>query len=328
MRRRDLIVLLCGAVVVRPLVALAQQPASKFYRIGMLETVPSAFNATNLNAFRSGLQELGYAEGRNYVIEYRSADGFPERFPQLASELVGLPVDLVVTRGTPAALAAKEATKTIPVVMAASGDPVGAGVVASLARPGGNITGSSAHSTELAAKHIEIVTELLPGTSRVGLMANMSNPVSPPQWEETKTAARVLGLHAELLDVRDASDIGRAFDAAVARQIGAIVVAVDTVMQTNRQLVVDLAARSRLPVVYAAREFVDAGGLISFRVNYAKLYFRAASLVDKIFKGAKPADIPIEQPTTLEMVINLKAAKALGLTIPLLIMTRADEVIE
>jgi putative tryptophan/tyrosine transport system substrate-binding protein len=328
MRRRDFISLLSGAALGWPFAARAQRPASKLYRIGMLETVPSALNVANTSAFRKGLQELGYVEGKNYVIEYRSTDGFPERFPQLASELVRLPVDLIVTRGTPAALAARDATTTIPVVMASSGDPVGVGLVASLAHPGGNITGLSSYGTELAAKRIELVRELLPGISRVALLADMSNPAYSLQWTEIERAARVLGLHAELLDVRSVSDIGRAFEVAVARQIGAIVVASDTVVQTNRQMIVDLAAQNRLPVFYSSREFVDAGGLISFRVSYFKLYFRGASFVDKIFKGAKPGDIPIEQPTTLEMVINLKTAKALGLTIPPSIMVRADEVIE
>jgi putative ABC transport system substrate-binding protein len=328
MRRRGFICCLIGTAVAWPLAAQAQQPASTLYRIGMLETVPSALNAANMNAFRKGLLELGYVEGKNYVIEYRSADGFPERFPQLAAELVRLPVDIIVTRGTAAPLAARDATTTIPIVMAGSGDPLGVGLVASLAHPGGNITGSSSFGTELAAKRIELVTELLPGISRVGLLANMSNPAYPIIWKETKRAAEVLGVHADLLDGRNTSEIGRAFDAAVARQIAAIIVYTDTVMLTNRQLIVDLAARNRLPALYAGREFVDAGGLISFRVSNSNLYFRAASFVDKIFKGAKPGDIPIEQPTTLEMVINLKTAKALGITIPPSIMVRADEVIE
>jgi putative ABC transport system substrate-binding protein len=239
-----------------------------------------------------------------------------------------LPVDLIVTRGTPAGLAARDATNTIPVVMAASGDPVGVGLVASLARPGGNITGLSSFSTELVAKRIELIKELLPGISRVGLLANMSNQLSSLQWEETKEAAQVFGFHAELLDARAESDIGPAFDTAVARQIGAVIVAPDTVTQANRQLIVALAAQTRLPALYAGREFADAGGLMSFRVSYLKLYSHAASLVDKIIKGGRPGDIPVEQPTTLEMVINLKTAAALGITIPPSIMVRADEVIE
>lgn len=328
MRRRDFITLLGTAVVVGPLPAAAQQPAGKFHRIGMLETAPAADNTANLDAFRKGLKELGYAEGRNLAIEYRSADGFAERFPQLALELIRLPVDIIVTRGTPAALAAKDATKTIPVVMAASGDPVGNGIVASLARPGGNITGLSGFSTELAAKRVELTKEMLPGVSRIGYLGNLSNRLETTQSDELQRAARILGLEFERLDVPSAAVIGRAFDAAVARQVGAILVLNDTITQTNRQLIVDLAARYRLPAFYAEREYVDVGGLISFRVNLPKLYFRAAYIVDKILKGTQPADIPVEQPTTLEMVLNLKTAKALGLKIPDTVLLRADELIE
>lgn len=328
MRRRDFITLLGTAVVVGPLPAAAQQPAGKFHRIGMLETAPAADNTANLDAFRKGLKELGYAEGRNLAIEYRSADGFAERFPQLALELIRLPVDIIVTRGTPAALAAKDATKTIPVVMAASGDPVGNGIVASLARPGGNITGLSGFSTELAAKRVELTKEMLPGVSRIGYLGNLSNRLETTQSDELQRAARILGLEVERLDVPSAAVIGRAFDAAVARQVGAILVLNDTITQTNRQLIVDLAARYRLPAFYAEREYVDVGGLISFRVNLPKLYFRAAYIVDKILKGTPPADIPVEQPTTLEMVLNLKTAKALGLKIPDTVLLRADELIE
>ncbi len=328
MRRRDFITLLGTAVVVGPLPAAAQQPAGKFHRIGMLETAPAADNTANLDAFRKGLKELGYAEGRNFAIEYRSADGLAERFPQLALELIRLPVDIIVTRGTPAALAAKDATKTIPVVMAASGDPVGNGIVASLARPGGNITGLSGFSTELAAKRVELTKEMLPGVSRIGYLGNLSNRLETTQSDELQRAARILGLEVERLDVPSAAVIGRAFDAAVARQVGAILVLNDTITQTNRQLIVDLAARYRLPAFYAEREYVDVGGLISFRVNLPKLYFRAAYIVDKILKGTPPADIPVEQPTTLEMVLNLKTAKALGLKIPDTVLLRADELIE
>ncbi len=328
MRRRDFITLLGTAVVVGPLPAAAQQPAGKFHRIGMLETAPAADNTANLDAFRKGLKELGYAEGRNFAIEYRSADGFAERFPQLALELIRLPVDIIVTRGTPAALAAKDATKTILVVMAASGDPVGNGIVASLAGPGGNITGLSGFSTELAAKRVELTKEMLPGVSRIGYLGNLSNRLETTQSDELQRAARILGLEVERLDVPSAAVIGRAFDAAVARQVGAILVLNDTITQTNRQLIVDLAARYRLPAFYAEREYVDVGGLISFRVNLPKLYLRAAYIVDKILKGTPPADIPVEQPTTLEMVLNLKTAKALGLKIPDTVLLRADELIE
>ena len=328
MTRREFIAAIGGAVIAGPIGARAQQNSSRRYRIGMLDTVSADLNAGNLNAFRKGMTQLGYTDGTSYLIEYRSADGLPERYPQLAAELVQLQVDLIVTRGTPATLAVKAATTTIPVVVAAAGDPVGTGIVESLARPGGNITGLSGFSTELAGKRVELAKEILPANGRIALLANMSNPVNPLEWAETMRAARVLGLDAELLDVRNGGDIARAFDTAATERIGVIIVALDTVMQANRRLIADLAAGHRLPAIHPAREFVGAGGLMSFRVNFEEYYFRTAGFVDKILKGAKPSDIPIEQPTTLEMVINLKAAKALGLSIPISVLTRADEVIE
>ncbi len=324
MDRRTFVGSVAGWLLVAPLAARAQQVA-KVYRIGILETIPAARNAANLDALRKGLRELGYVEGRNLVIEYRSADGRPERFPDLASELVRLKVDLLVTRGTPAARAAKNATETIPVVMATMGDP--RAIVASFARPGGNITGVTTFSTELTAKRIELLKELLPNLSRVALLHNMGNPAVPPEWEETKTAARSLGLQAELLDVRSQGDLGRAFELAVRQHVDALVIGADGLTQLHQQMIVDLVARNRLPAVYPAREFVEAGGLIAYAVNYPDLYYRFASFADKIFKGAKPGELPVEQPTKFELVINLKTAKALGLTIPQSVLLRADEVI-
>jgi putative ABC transport system substrate-binding protein len=306
--------------------AIEAQPAGKVYRIGILETIPAAQNAANLAALRKGLRDLGYVEGRNLIIEYRSADGRAERFPDLASELVRLKVDLIVTRGTPAARAAKNATGTIPVVMATMGDP--RAIVASFANPGGNITGVTTFSTELTAKRFELLKELVPNLSRVALLHNMGNPAAPPEWEETKTAARSLGLQAELLDVRSQGDLGRAFELAVRQRVDALVIGADGLTQMHQQTIVDLVTRNRLPAAYPAREFVEAGGLIAYAVNYPDLYFRFASFVDKIFKGAKPGELPVEQPTKFELVINLKTAKALGLTIPPAVLARADEVIE
>jgi len=323
--RRSFLAILTGGLLAAPPTAEAQ-PAGKVYRIGILETIPAAQNAANLAALRKGLRDLGYVEGRNLIIEYRSADGRAERFPDLASELVRLKVDLIVTRGTPAARAAKNATGTIPVVMATMGDP--RAIVASFAHPGGNITGVTTFSTELSAKRIEILKELVPSLSRVALLHNMGNPAVPPEWEETKTAARSLGLQAELLDVRSQGDIGRAFELAVRQHVDGLVIGADGLTQMHQQTIVDLVARNRLPAVYPAREFVEAGGLIAYAVNYPDLYFRFASFVDKIFKGAKPGELPVEQPTKFELVINLKTAKALGLTIPPAVLARADEVIE
>ena len=308
-----------------PLAADAQ-PAGKVYRIGMLEAIPAARNAANLDALRQGLRELGYVEGRNLIIEYRSADGRAERFPDLAAELVRLRVDLIMARGTPATRAAKEATETIPVVMATMGSP--SPIVASFANPGGNITGMTTYSTELIGKRIELLKEMVPRLSRVALLHNMGNPAVPPEWEETKTAARSLDLQAELLDVRSQDGLTSAFERAVRQRVDGLLIGADGLTQLYQHTIVDWAARNRLPAVYPARDFVEAGGLFAYAVSYPDLYFRFARFVDKIFKGAKPGDLPVEQPTKFELVVNLKTAKALGLTIPQSILVRADEVIK
>jgi ABC-type uncharacterized transport system substrate-binding protein len=325
MDRRTFIGRVGRGLLAAPLAARAQQ-VGKVYRIGILEAIPAAQNAANLDALRNGLRELGYVEGRNLIIEYRSADGRAERFPDLASELVRLKVDLIVSRGTPAARAAKEAAGSIPVVMATMGDP--RGIVASFARPGGNITGLTTFSTELTAKRIELLKELVPNLSHVALLHNMGNPAAPPEWEETKTAAHSLGLQAELLDVRGAGDLARAFELAARQHVDALVIGADGLTQMHQQAIIDMVARNRLPATYPAREFVEAGGLMAYAVNYPDLYFRFASFVDKIFKGAKPGELPVEQPTKFELVINLKTAKALGLTIPQSLLLRADEAIQ
>lgn len=325
MRRREFISLLSSAAAGWPLAALAQD---KIRVIGILETISPALNAANLDALRRGLRGLGYTEGQNLMLEYRSAEGEAARFPALAAELVRLKVDVILTRGTPAARAAKEATSAIPVVMAAIGEPVGTGVVASLARPGGNVTGLSALVTELAGKRVELMKEVVPGVIRVGFFNNMGNPVSPPQWEETKKAARSLSIQAELLDVRSKEDIGRAFETAARMRVDALLVGIEAVTQQHRGLIAALAERQRLPSIYASREYVEAGGLMSYGVSYPDLYRRAAGLVDKIFKGAKPGDLPVEQPTKFELLINAKTAKAIGLQISPIVFARADEVFE
>lgn len=321
MDRRTFIGGIAGALLAAPLAAPAQQ-VGKVYRIGILETIPASQNAAKLDALRKGLRDLGYVEGRNLIIEYRSADGRAERFPDLASELVRLKVDLIVTRGTPAAKAVKDATGTIPVVMAAMGEP--RAVVATLAHPGSNITGLTTFSIELTGKRVEVIKELVPSLSRVGLLQNMGNPVAPPEWEETKTAARSLGLQAELLDVRSQGDLSRAFELAVRQHVEALVIGIDGLTQMYQQTIVDSVARNRLPAVYPDRAFVDGGGLIAYAVNYPDLYLRAAGLIGKIFKGAKPAEMPIEQPTKFDLVINLKTTKSLGLTIPQSLRVQAE----
>ena len=326
LKRREFITLLGGASA-WPLTARAQ-PSGRVYRIGVLETAPVASNAANFDALRKGLRELGYVEGQNLILYYRSVDGRPERFPQLAAELLRLNVDLIVTRGTPAVMAAKNATRTVPIVMAASGEPVAVGVVAGLAHPGGNVTGLSALTNELVAKRLELMRETVAGIRRIAFLQNIGNPIAPPQWEEFKTAASSLGLEAQLLDVRKPEDIARAFETAIAQRADVILVGNDTVTAANRRQVVELAAKHRLPAMYHAREFVDAGGLMTYSVSYPDLYRRAATFVDKIFKGARPADLPVEQPTKFKLVINLKTAKALGIEVPPGLPTRADEVIE
>jgi len=308
-----------------PLAASAEQPG-KVYRIGILEAIPAAQNVANLDALRRGLRELGYVEGRNLFIEYRSANGNADRFPELASGLVLLKVDLIVTRGTPATRAVKDATTTIPVVMATMGDPQP--IVASFAHPGANITGVTTFSTELTAKRIELLKEIVPNLSRVALLHNMGNPAAPPELEEIRTAARTLGVHLEVLDVRSEAELGHAFAQAARHHVGAIVIGADGLTQAHRQTIVDLATRNRLPSSCPDREFVDAGGLIAYAVNYPDLYLRLASFIDKILKGAKPEELPVEQPARFELTINLKTAKALGLTIPQTLLLRADEIIQ
>jgi putative ABC transport system substrate-binding protein len=319
MDRRAFLGTLAGGLLAAPLAAETQQ----LYRIGMLERTSTAINAANLDGFRRGLRELRYLEGKNFVIEYRSADGRDDRFPGLAAELVRLKVDLIVTRGTPTALAAKNATGTIPVVLAGIGDPVGQGVVASLARPGANITGLSAQVTDIYAKRVEILKELVPRAVRLAAILNMSNPAIPQAWREVETAARSLGIQPQLLDVRKLEDLGPAFEAAIRQRADALIVGIDTLTQANQRLLVDLASKHRLPAIYASMEF--AGGLVVYGANYPDQYRRAASFADRIFKGAKPADLPIEQPTKFELVLNLKTAKALGLTMPPSLLQRADQ---
>lgn len=302
--------------------------AENVYRVGMLETRSTELNRANVDAFRQGLRELGYKEGQNLEIVYRSSDGRDERFSGLASELVSLKVDLIITRGTPAALAAKGATGIVPVVMAASGDPVGSGIVASLARPGGNVTGLSSGITESYPKRVELLRDLLPGLKRIAAILNMGNPVIPPQWRTVEASARSLGIEAQLLDVRRPEDVRGAFDAAVKHRAEALVVGLDGVTQANLRPIAELAAKHRLPSIYPAKDYAHVGGLMAYGSSDFHMYHRAATFADKIFKGAKPADLPVEQPTRWEFVINLKAAKALGLTIPQSLLLRADHVIE
>jgi len=325
MRSIGLAVVLTLGVLWAPL-AVEAQPPDKVYRIGVLERTSPTVNVANLESFRQGLRALGYVEGKNLVIEYRSAEGHDERFADLAAELVRLKVDLILTRGTPAALAAKHATPVIPVVITGVGDPVGQGIITSLAHPGGNITGLSATVTEIYPKRVELLKELVPKAARIAALFNMSNPAIPRQWTAVETAARSLGVQPLLLDVRRADDLRPAFETAMRERADALVVGLETLTLANAPLIVDLAAKHRLPAVYASTEFI--GGLASYGVNYPDHYRRAATFVDKIFKGAKPSDLPVEQPTKLELVVNLRTARALGLTIPRTVMLQVDQIVE
>jgi putative ABC transport system substrate-binding protein len=290
----------------------------------MVEPTSAQLNATNLAALRRGLEELGYVEGRNFLFDYRSADGNASLYPGLVAEVIGLNSDLIIARGTPAALAVKQATSSIPVVMIV-GEPLL--VVDSLARPGGNITGLSGVQPELEAKRMELLKEIAPSTTGIAALLNMGNPVSAPQLKELQKGAQSRGWRFRLFDVRKREDIVQAF-AALDNSSDAIIVGLEALTQAHRGLIADLAAKGRLPAIYGGREFMEAGGLIFYGPSFPDIYRRAASYIDRIFKGTKPADLPVEQPTRFEMMINLKAAKAIGLEVPLLLQQRADEVIE
>jgi putative ABC transport system substrate-binding protein len=316
-----------------PLAAEAQ-PAAKVPRIGYLATNQlAAFSPHPHEAFRQGLRDLGYVEGRNVVIEYREGGGKLERLPALAAELVALKVDVVVTGGgTPAALAAKQATGILPIVIIAVGDPVKSGLVTSLARPGGNVTGLSMLGTaELVGKRLELLTQAVPGVTRVAVLRHpgfVSERADKDILKATDAAARALGVRLQVVEARGPADIDKAFADMTRARAGALAVTGSPMFTTERRRLVDLAAKNRLPAVYESREDVDAGGLMSYGPNRADMFRRAATYVDKILKGAKPADLPVEQPTKFELVINLKTAKALGLTIPQSLLGRADEIIQ
>jgi putative ABC transport system substrate-binding protein len=318
-KRRTFIVGLASAAT-WPLSARAQTALRRF-RVGILDTSPRRGNA-NFTALEQTLRARGYVEGQNLSFEYRSADGRNDSFPALAAQLASLNVDVIVTRGTPAALAAKAATATIPVIMAAAGDPN------AIARDAGNLTGFGANLPGAEESRVEILKTLLPKAARIAALMNLSNPSRQSEWNATAAAARALGLAPQVLDARSLADIERAFDAAVSRHAEALVVGSDTVVQTNQQRVVALAAAHRLPAIYTFRDFVDAGGLISYGVSLPDLYRRAAASVDTILRGARPSDLPIAPATGSELVINIGAAKALGLAVPDSLIARADALIE
>jgi ABC-type uncharacterized transport system substrate-binding protein len=313
-----------------PVAAEAQQ-AAKVARIGFLATNLAA--SPHLpEAFRQGLRDLGYVEDRNVVIEYGDAEGKLERFPALAAELVALKVDVIMAAGgTPAALAAKQATRTLPIVFAAAADPVTDGLVTSLARPGGNATGLSVLAPDLVGKGLELLTQAVPGVSRVAVLWHpgaTGERTEKDMLKGAEVAARALGMRLHFVEARGPADFDRAFSDMTRARAGALTVLTSSMFLNERRRLVDLAAKNRLPAVYRLREFVDAGGLMSYGANVTDLFRRAATYVDKILKGAKPGDLPVEQPTKFELVINMKTAKALGLTIPQSVRARADHVIE
>ena len=328
MRRRKFITLLGGAAAAWPFAALAQKQTARVPRVGYLFSFTSAEGQHLWEACRLGLRELGYVEGRNIVLEPRWAGGRHDRLPDLARDLVRLPVDVLVAAATPANLAAKAATSTIPIVMVAVGDPVKVGLVSSLARPGGNITGLSLMTTELSGRRLQLLLEVLGRNGHVAALINPENDVHAVFLEETRVAAAKLGVQMETLRARNEREMQQAFEAAGAKRAEAMVFFDDPVLWSHRKLAVALAARYRLPVVYGQSEFVDEGGLISYGPDRPEQYRRTAAYVDRILKGVRPATLPIEQPTRFELVVNMKTAKALGITIPPSVMVRADRVIE
>jgi putative tryptophan/tyrosine transport system substrate-binding protein len=326
MRRSTVVLLvLLLAVRVASLAAWAQLPA-KVYRIGYLET--GVVRPRPWEAFRERLRELGYVEGQTVVFETRWADGQIDRLPGLAAELARLKVDVVVTAGSPAARAAKNTTTSIPIVMATGGDPVGLGLVATLARPGGNVTGLTTLSRELSGKRLEMLREALPRVSRIGMLWHRTSDIDALTRRETEEAAQTLGIPLKAHGVDGPDGFDQALSAIVADRAGAVLVATSPMFFGHRRQLADLAVKHRLPIMFAFREYAEAGGLMAYGPSYAELFRRAAGYVDRILKGAKPADLPIEQPTKFELVINLKTAKALSLTIPPSVLLRADEVIQ
>jgi len=326
MKEKIRVLTLCALLAALCASAEAQQPA-KIPRIGFLDTSTASGSAVLWDAFRQEMRKLGWIEGKNIAIEYRFAEQKPERLPELAVDLVRLKVGLIVVSGTPSALAAKNATTTIPIVMANVADPVGQGLVASLARPGGNVTGNSGLAFELDTKRLEILKDVVPKLARVGFLRLPSG--SDLQVKEIRPAAVALKLKLEEIETQpDAKGLESAFQTAKQKQVGAIMTATNRIFFAERKRIVELAGKNRLPAIYFQKEFVDEGGLMSYGADYVDLYRRAAVYVDKILKGAKPADLPVQQATKFEFVINLKAAKQIGLTVPPEVLARANKVIK
>ena len=326
MDRRTLLVSTVGLLVV-PLEVRAQ-PAARVPRIGYLDPGATISGEPFFEAFRQGLRDRGWVEGRSIALELRAAGGKYERLPDLAAELVRVKVDVIFAAGTPAAVAAQRATTTIPIVIGRVADPVGSGLVASLARPGGNITGWTHQGLELREKLLDLVKEAVPGATRIGVLWNPANPNHGPSLKYIEAAARTLAVELHLIGVQKPEEIENAFSTLGRKRAQALIVFQDGMLLARGSQIIALAARSRLPTIYATTELVRGGGLMGYGVNLIEMYRRGVSFVDRILKGAKPGDLPIEQPTQFELVINLKTAKALGLTIPPAVLARADQVIE
>ena len=324
MKRREFITLLGGAAA-WPLVARAQ---GKIPRVGFMGNSTAALEANLVDSFREGLRELGYEEGRNIAIEYRWADGQYERFAALVAELIAAKVDVIVTAGTPAALAVKKATTTVPLVMVAVGDPVGTGLVPSLARPDGNLTGLSSVAPDLEGKRLELLREIVPSVSHVAVFFNLLNPFHVVSMRQAQHRGKTMGIKLQQHDIRKSEDLDGAFAAIRKERPDALLILADRVFLHNRQRMMDFTEEQRLPNVSAYKEVVEAGGLMSYGPSYEDMHKRAAIYVNKILKGAKPGNLPIEQPTKFTLVVNLKAAKALGISMPPAVLSRADDVIE
>jgi ABC-type uncharacterized transport system substrate-binding protein len=328
MRLIGLAVVLTLSLTLAPLSTAAAQPPEKVPRIGFLGPRTRSDAGGYVDAFLQGLRDLGWVDGKTIVIEYRWAEGKSNRVPDLVAELVRLKVDVILAGSSAVAVAAKNATGTIPIVMATGGDPVGLGLVASLARPGGNVTGLSfSVGTDTIGKGLELLNESVPKARRMAALSNPANPSHALAIEPLRIAARSLGVQLQLLEARDPNEFNNAFAAMARERVGALLVVLDPFFGFHRARLLDLAAKSRLPAMYGSREYPEAGGLMSYGTDFRYNFGRSATYVDKILKGAKPADLPVEQPTKFELVINLKTAKALGLTIPQSILARADEVI-
>jgi putative tryptophan/tyrosine transport system substrate-binding protein len=327
MKKAGLSSILVAVVLLAVGLSVEAQQAKKVPRVGVLWLYSPAIASPFAEAFRQGLRELGYVEGKNIVIEYRHAEGKYDRLPSLAAELVRLNVDIIVTASTQAAQAGQQATRSIPIVMTVVSDPVESGLVGSLARPGGNVTGLSLMHPELSGKRLELLKEVVPKLSRVAVLSNLSNPIIPPLLRETEAAARAVGVQLQVVEVRGPIELDSAFGAMTRDRAGALVVLPDGTFQNERRRIAALAAKGRLPTMYAWREAVDDGGLMAYGASVPDILRRAATYVDKILKGTKPADLPVEQPLKFELVINLKTAKQIGLTVPQSVLYRADKVI-